>query len=215
MTPQTRMSTNSPSPQTMAEMSWQVRDVIRQVIEDRLAYINEGGEPQEDLLQQMINVYVQDYPEAMNDVEMLTQELGDNLVEIMFAGYNTAVPTTCHALFFLAMRPDFAQLVTDEVDEVLQGRTPTMADIPKLKHCEAAFMEALRLCPPASLVARQTTRDLVLEGVDFPRGTRVWMPACAIHRDEQSWEDAGSFLPERFLEKKKPKRGTFIPFSDG
>ena len=34
----------------------------------------------------MIDVYVEDYPEAANNLEMLTGELGDNLVEIMFAG---------------------------------------------------------------------------------------------------------------------------------
>lgn len=74
-------------------------------------------------------------------------------------------------------------------------------------------METLRLCPPASLIARQTTRDLELDGIHIPRATRVWVPACAIHRDADSWEDPMSFNPDRFL--NKVTRGSFIPFSDG
>mmetsp|Transcript_500 Transcript_500/g.593 ORF Transcript_500/g.593 Transcript_500/m.593 type:complete len:537 (-) Transcript_500:1237-2847(-) len=197
----------------MAEMSWQVRDVIRTVIRKRLEDIDAGAKPRADLLQKMIEVYTEDYPEAAGNVEMLTAELGDNLVEIMFAGYNTAVPTTCHAFFFLAHFPEMAQRVKDEVDSVLQGRHPTAEDIKNLKFCERVFMETLRLCPPASLIARQTTRDLELDGIHVPRATRVWLPACAIHRDGDSWDDPMSFNPDRFL--NKVTRGSFIPFSDG
>ena len=197
----------------LAEMAWQVRDQVRTVIRKRLEDINKGIKPREDLLQKMIDVYSTDYPEAKGNVEMLTAELGDNLVEIMFAGFNTAVPTTCHAFFFLAHFPEMAARVKHEVDTVLKGRHPTVEDMKDLKFTERVFMEALRLCPPASLIARQTTREIEFEGMTIPRATRVWIPACAIHRDPDSWEDPMSFNPDRFL--KKPTRGTFIPFSDG
>lgn len=198
----------------MAQMSHQVRDVIRQIIAKRLADHQAGVETPNDLLETMMAVFVEQYPEAKGDVEMLTHELGDNLVEIMFAGYNTAVPTTAHAFFFLAQRPDLMDRVCEEVDRVLEGRKPTNNDLPKLVLCERAIMETLRLCPPASLIARQTTRDLVLEGVRIPRATRVWMPACYIHRDPDFWEEPNAFDPDRW-ETAKPARGSYIPFSDG
>ncbi|CAK9102201.1 4-cineole 2-exo-monooxygenase) (1 [Durusdinium trenchii] len=197
----------------MAKYSWQARDVIRTVIRKRLAEIEAGATPRGDLLQKMIDVYTEDYPEARGDEEMLTAELGDNLVEIMFAGYNTAVPTSAHALFLLANYPEYAQRVKEEVDTVLQGRRPTMDDIKSLKFCERVYMEALRLFPPASLIARQTTKDVELDGMIIPRATRVWLPACAIHRDADSWEDPMVFNPDRFA--SKIVRGSFIPFSDG
>ncbi len=197
----------------LAQMAWQARDFVRKAITKRVQEMNQGTKPRGDLLQKMIEIYIEDFPSAAGDVEQLTAELGDNLVEIMFAGYNTAVPTTSHAFFFLAQNPDIMYRVMEEIDTVLEGRTCTMDDLPKLKLCENIIMETLRLCPPASLVSRQTTRDLVLEGVNIPRATRVWMPACFIHRDPLSWENPNSFDPDRW--EKKPIRGSYIPFSDG
>ena len=174
-----------------------------------------GAAKKNDLLQRMIDVYVEDYPEAANNLEMLTGELGDNLVEIMFAGYNTAVPTMCHALWYIASNPDIERRVREEVDNVLgRERTPTYDDFIKLDLCNRIFKETLRLVPPAALISRQTTQDLVLDGADIPRATRVWMPACVVHRDPRWWgDDAGDFNPDRFL--GKVKRGSFFPFSDG
>ena len=123
------------------------------------------------------------------------------------------MPTTSHAFYFLALRPDLQDRLCEEVDRVLQGRRPAMEDLPQLQMCERVIMETLRLCPPASLLARQTTRDLVLEGVNIPRATRVWMPACYIHRDPDSWAEPNAFDPDRW--EKKPVRGSFVPFSDG
>jgi cytochrome P450 len=210
---QNDFESDTPDNREMNRFSWQARDVIRKVIAQRLADIQGGAQPRGDLLQKMIDVYTEDYPEARNNTEVLTAELGDNLVEIMFAGYNTAVPTACHALYFLATHPQFAQRVKEEADEVLQGRTPSMDDLKNLKLTERVFMEALRLCPPASLIARQTTKDVELDGMIIPRATRVWIPASAVHRDPDSWEDPATFNPDRFL--NKVVRGSYIPFSDG
>jgi len=210
---QNDFASDTPDNRMMAEMSYQVRNVIREIISKRIADTDAGVPSPKDLLDAMMTIFVEQYPEAKNDVEMLTGELGDNLVEIIFAGYNTAVPTTSHAFYFLAMRPDLQDRICEEVDRVLQGRRPTMDDLPKLVFCEHVIMEALRLCPPASLIARQTTRDLVLEGLNIKRGTRVWMPACYIHRDPDTWAEPNAFDPDRW--EKKPVRGSFIPFSDG
>ncbi len=210
---QNDFESDTPDNRAMAEMSWQVRDVIRQVITRRLEDINNGVKPRPDLLQKMIDVYVEDYPEAAGDVEALTAELGDNLVEIIFAGFNTAVPTTCHCLYFLCKHPEYYQRVKDEIREVIGDREPTTEDLKKLKFTERCFMEALRLCPPASLVARQITKEIELDGMIIPRATRVWLPACAIHRNPTAWENPNAFNPDRFL--NKPVRGAFIPFSDG
>jgi len=210
---QNDFESDTPDNRDMQRMSEQVRNVIRNVIHQRLEDIDKGAEPKDDLLQKMIDVYAEDYPEARKDVEMLTTELGDNLVEIMFAGYNTAVPTTCHALHFLAQYPEYAARVKTEVDSVLKGRSPTVEDLKELKFTERVFMEALRLCPPASLIARQTTKEVELDDVIIPRATRVWLPACAIHRDPDYWTNPNEFNPDRFL--NKVTRGSYIPFSDG
>jgi len=210
---QNDFETDNPDNREMSKFSWQVRDVIRNVIEERLKSIEAGVQPRGDLLQKMIDVYVEDFPESRGDVDLLTAELGDNLVEIMFAGYNTAVPTTSHVLYFLAQRPDLVARARAEIDAVLQGRVPTVDDIKQLKFLERCYMEGLRLCPPASLISRQLTKDVEMDQMIIPRGTRVWLPACHIHRDPEYWEDPLTFNPDRF--ENKIVRGSFIPFSDG
>jgi cytochrome P450 len=210
---QNDFESDTPDNRMMAEMSYQVRNVIRNIITKRLQDMDSGIKTPKDLLDSMMNVFVEQYPEAKGNVEMLTAELGDNLVEIIFAGYNTAVPTTCHVLYFLSLRPDLQDRIIEEVDRVLEGRKMLNSDLGKLVFLERCIMEALRLCPPASLIARQTTRDLVLEGVNIPRATRVWLPACYIHRDPDVWEEPNAYDPDRW--EQKPVRGSFIPFSDG
>lgn len=211
---QNDFESDTPDNRMMAEMSYLARNVVRKLIAARLERLAAGEPAPSDLLDVMMNIFIEQYPEAKGNLDMLTAELGDNLVEIFFAGYNTAVPTTCHSLYFLATHPEIQERLIQELDTVLEGRRPTVDDLPKLVFCERVILEALRLCPPASLVSRQTTRDLVLEGVPIPRATRVWMPACYIHRDPDFWgPDANEFNPDRW--EKKPPRGSFIPFADG
>lgn len=35
----------------------------------------------------------------------------------------------------------------------------------------------------------------------FNQGALVWMPFFPLMRSEENWEDAGTFLPERFLQE--------------
>jgi len=210
---QNDFTSDNPDNRMMAQKSWQAREVIARVIKKRLDDIKNGKTPREDLLQKMIDAYGEQNPEMKDDLVGMTAELGDNLVEIVFAGYNTSVPTVNHALFLLAHYPEVAEEVKREVDEVLQGRIATSEDVKKLKILEKVYQETLRLCPPAVLLFRQLTRDVELDGMIIPRATRIWIPANAIHRDPDCWENPNVFNPHRF--DKKLVRGSFIPFSDG
>lgn len=210
---QNDFESDTPENRNMRKYSEQARHVIRKTIQQRLLNLQNGGEKPQDLLQSMMDVYTADYPESKDNVEVLTQELGDNLIEIVFAGYNTTVPTLSHVFYFLANHPHYLQRVRDEVDTVCGDRMPTDGDLKKLQFIQCCVQEGLRLCPPASLIARQLTKDIEVDGLIIPRATRVWLPACYIHRDPDTWKNPNSFEPERFL--KKIVRGSFIPFSDG
>src|SRR6266851_5186156 len=45
--------------------------------------------------------------------------------------------------------------VAEELDHVLGGRAPTMADLPRLRYTEHIVQESMRLYPPAYVIGRE------------------------------------------------------------
>lgn len=203
----------------------QAADTVRAVVSDAIAArLKERREKTRvtvrgDLLDGMIDSYHESSLESGSDeykTQVLTSAIGDNLVEMFFAGYNTSVVGMCTALYHIASDPKVMQKARDEVDSVLQGdlatdSTLSPSDFPYLR---CLFQESLRTVPPAPLLARLVTEELDLGDVKIPRNTQVWIPACYVHSDPQSWgSSVDSFQPERF--EKPPKPGAFLPFSYG
>lgn len=50
--------------------------------------------------------------------------------------------------YLLCQHSERYQKVQQEVDRVLQGRTPTYEDLARLPYCLQVFKEAMRLYPP-------------------------------------------------------------------
>jgi len=84
---------------------------------------------------------------------------------------------------------------------------------------QAALKEAMRLHPPVPLlIPRETIQDTKLHGYNIPAKTRVIINAWAIGRDNESWENAEEFLPDKFVRNAIDYNGKdfrFIPFSAG
>lgn len=59
--------------------------------------------------------------------------------------------------------------------------------------------ETLRLYPPSPFMAKETSEEMKFGKFRIPKGTNVWLPLAALHRDPSNWgADAGEFNPERF-----------------
>lgn len=73
--------------------------------------------------------------------------------------------------------------------------------------------------PTSIALIRVATKDYRVpdDTLVIEKGTKVLIPAFAIHYDEQYFPDAKKFNPERFLSEEKAKRpsGTYMPFGDG
>ncbi len=91
-------------------------------------------------------------------------------------------------------------------EEVLAGEGEAYLD--------AVIKETLRLRPPVSVVVRRLLRPATLGGYDLPAGTLVAPCVYLIHNSAEIYDDPGSFIPERFLERRAAVP-TWIPFGGG
>jgi cytochrome P450 len=91
-------------------------------------------------------------------------------------------------------------------EEVLAGEGEAYLD--------AVIKETLRLRPPVSVVVRRLLSPATLGGYELPAGTLVAPCVYLIHNSAEIYDDPGSFIPERFLERRAAVP-TWIPFGGG
>lgn len=72
-----------------------------------------------------------------------------------------------------------------------------------------AFDEAIRWVAPIGMYSRQTKRDVVLQGVHLPAGSKLGISLLAANRDENEWSNPGRFDITRAGE------GTHLAFGKG
>lgn len=155
---------------------------------DRLIYAEIGrrrmtaGEQCGDMLGLLMASTTEDGT-AIADVE-----IRDNVVNLLFAGHETAATGLAWALHWLVRHPAVLERLTAEARA---GDTDVYAD--------AVAREAMRLCPPFWAIFRTTRRPFRLGGYLLPAGTMITVPLRAVHRDRTLYPDPHSFVPERFL----------------
>ena len=100
---------------------------------------------------------------------------------------------------------------------MLGDRSPTAADVPSLPYTEWVIREAMRLYPPAWMIAREALGDCEIGGYHVPKGTQLLMSQWLVHRDPRWFDNPEKFHPERWdqdLIKRLP-RCAYFPFGDG
>ena len=122
-----------------------------------------------------------------------------DILSVSLAGSDAPSLALAWTLYAIAANPDVRRRLEEEIDEVLGGRTPTQADISKLRYTQAVLRESLRLYPPAWYTPRTNVEEDILDGVRIPAGSTVIIFQYLMHHDPQFWSDAGTFRPERFL----------------
>jgi cytochrome P450 len=101
-----------------------------------------------------------------------------------------------------------------EVSQVLAGRMPQPADLPRLETTRRIFMEALRLYPPAWLITRSAITEDEIMGFRIPARALIILSPYTLHRHAQFWQQPEEFSPERFISENQT-RYSYIPFGGG
>lgn len=145
-----------------------------------------------------------------------SKELRDQIVTFIVAGHETVASSLTWTWWLLGDNQEVQKLLQKEVDEVLNGKEPTVKDIEKLPYTRAIVDEALRIYPPGWVVSRRSLDSDVLGGFEIPEKSVVIISPWATHRHPDSWVDAEKFDPQRFMPNAPtPPKGTYLPFGIG
>jgi cytochrome P450 len=189
---------------TIARLDQIVYRVIREHREDR----RDRG----DFLSMLLLAQDEDDGSVMTD-----KQVRDEAMTIVLAGHETTANALAWTFYLLAQHPAARARLEHEVDAVLGGRSPTLADLPKLPYALQVFKEAMRLYPPAYVFARRPVRDVTLGGYAVAKGQMVVFNVAGMHRMARHYPEPNRFDPERFTpaaEKALPRQA-YMPFGAG
>lgn len=182
--------------------------VVYQIIAARRADDERGG----DLLAMLMHARDEETGEQMTD-----KQLRDEALTMLVAGHETTATTLAWAWALLDRHPEARERLERELDRVLAGRAPTIADLPQLSYTRMVIDETMRLYPPVYILSRKVMRDDEIGGYRIPGGSSVDISPYVTHRHPEFWERPEAFMPERFAPEQSAARHkyAYIPFSTG
>jgi cytochrome P450 len=185
----------------------EIDNIVYRIIAERRA----SGSDQGDLLSMLLAAQDED------GSQMSDRQLRDEVMTLFLAGHETTALTLSWAWYLLAQNPEVEKNFHAELDEVLDSRLPTVADMPRLKYTERIAKESMRLYPPAYGVGREAVREFELGGYRVPAKSQLFMFQWATQRDPRFFAEPERFYPERWTEEfvnGLPKYAYF-PFGGG
>ena len=143
---------------------------------------------------------------------------------MLFGGPDTIGATIEWAMAELIRSPGILLRLQQELADVVgRDRTVDESDLDKLPFLKCVVKETFRMHPPIPMHLHGTTKDCVLGGYLVSRGSRVLINAWALGRDGETWKDADTFRPSRFVPGEGEAAGLdlkggcyeFLPFGAG
>lgn len=149
--------------------------------------------------------------EAGNSMSDL--ELRDELLTLLFAGYETTATAMAWGLYLIHQHPQVREKLLFELDSL--GEKPDPMSIFKLPYLTAVCNETLRTRPVTMLTFPRVVQEPVkLLGHSLEPGTILLGCMFLTHQREDLYPEPKQFKPERFLERQfSPYE--FMPFGGG
>src|ERR671932_2506759 len=189
-----------------------IDSVVLALIRARQEARDSGEQPRGDLLDMLLDAEAAETGKRMTDQEVL-----DEVKTVFAAGHETTANALTWTWFLLSEHPEAGEKLRAEVDAVLDGRPPTLADVSNLHYTRQVFDEAMRLYPPVPALVRRVIRATTLGGYEIPANSRALISIYNIHRHPGFWEEPTRFEPERFSPERRASHHdlAYMPFGAG
>ncbi len=185
---------------------------------DRVVYeVIASRRGHEDAQNDLLSMLIQAQDEATG-LGMTDQQLRDEVVTLFLAGHETTAVALSWTFYLLSQHPEVETRLVQELDQVLGGRVPTLADLPGLVYTRQVLDESpcASIRQPGSPNAEAINED-VIGGYPIPAGTSLVLSQYATHRRPQFWPDPETFNPDRFSPEQSNGRPryAYFPFGGG
>jgi cytochrome P450 len=182
--------------------------IIYRMIADRRA----SGRDHGDLLSMLLTAQDEDDGGVMTD-----RQVRDEAMTIFLAGHETTANALTWTWYLTGESPEVEAKMHEEIDRVLQGRLPTMADIPSLPYIERVVTESMRLYPPAWLIGRRALGEYSVGNYVAPAGALFLVSPYIVQRDARFYPDSERFDPDRWTPEFRSTlpKFAYFPFGGG
>ncbi|KAI3680546.1 hypothetical protein L6452_35319 [Arctium lappa] len=172
-------------------------------------------DPHKDLITSLLSIRDNDNLPMMSDEEII-----DNIIAVMIAGYDTTSVLLTFLVKHLANNGSIYSAIAREQEEIAKNKAPEEAlkweDLTKMKYTWRVASEMLRINTPVILSFRRAVQDIEYGGYIIPKGWQVMVSGSMTHMDNSIFQNPTMFNPTRF-EKNAPSPPpySFVPFGAG
>ena len=151
------------------------------------------------------------------DAQLTNEQLVDNVLTFISAGFETTPLAVTWTLSILANLPELQQQLADEAEEVCPNCTITAERIQRLELHGRVIQEAMRLYPPVASIGLSPIARTKVAGVALRPGDHITIAIYLLHRHKRLWDDPSAFDPDRFTPARSRARHRFayLPFGAG
>lgn len=210
-----RLSDLAPVPEWMPRLmtlrAVKARKVFRRAVEGQIARRRAASDPGTDLLGLLLTVRDEETGEGLSDTD-----IRDSVMTFVAAGHETTGIALTWALYLLANQPLAQTRLREEVCNVLGDKPASAEQVGQLYFTRQVLEEAMRLYPPAPMVARRAIRATEICGRPVRKGDVALLAFYCLHRHKALWDKPDSFDPDRWLRDRRPTdRYQFLAFGGG
>jgi cytochrome P450 len=178
----------------------QARATVDAALYDMIGRVRRGEGGEDTLMAMLLHMV-----DAETGAQMTDQQLRDEAVTLVLAGYETtslALSWTCQ---LLTQHPEVMAKLQAEID-ALGGRALSFVELRSLSYASMVIQESMRLYPPAWFYGRAAVADDEIDGFAIEAGTIVGVLPYTVHRHPELWEQPERFDPERFRPERSASR---------
>lgn len=179
---------------------------LNTLINERREMGTSDGAPR-DLFDLMVAARDPETGEAFSDVQ-----LADQVATMILAGHETTATALFWTLYLLALDPAAQDALAAEV----RAEASNELQVDRLKYTRAVLDEAMRLYPPAFLIARAAAGPDKFSELSIQKNDIILIAPWLLHRHKRLWDNPDAFIPARFMPGAPvPDRFAYLPFGVG
>lgn len=180
-----------------------------QAMRDLVARRRAAGRDEGDVISMLLQARDEESGTSLTEEEVVS-----HVGALFAAGHETTANTLTWTIFLLSQHPQVAAELLDELEQVLAGDAPTVAQLDQLPLLDRVIKESMRIIPVAPGVFRRPAEDVELGGYLVPAHTAIFTSTYATHHMPELYPEPERFLPQRW-ETITPSPYEYSPFSVG